>query len=70
MLLVVGDLLGSSSGGLIDGEAHAFRHLVGIEDHASVDITSSTPCRLSQGAVRSEEPFLVSVEYSDKGYLG
>ena len=70
MLLVVGDLLGSSSGCLIDSEAHAFRDLVGIEDHTSIHITSSTPCCLRQGAVRAEEAFLVSIEDSDKGDLG
>ena len=46
----------------VDRHAHAVGDLVGIEDHAAVEVTGRTPGRLRERAVGAEEALFVCVD--------
>ena len=50
------------SGGLLDSSFHRIGHPVGIQDCHPVDVAGCTTNGLDQRAIRSEKPFLVSIE--------
>ncbi len=62
MLLVVGQLLGTPTLGLLYGEPHRIGNLVGIHYHHAVEVSRRTSHRLGQRTVRPKEPLLVGVD--------
>ena len=70
VLCVVAQLLLPAAIRLVDGQAHALRHRVGIHDDAPVHVACRTPGRLGQRAVRAEESLLVRVQDGDKRHFG
>ncbi|MNV97106.1 hypothetical protein D3C71_1921900 [compost metagenome] len=53
-----------------DGLLHGVGYFVPVHDDLAARIPGSTPDGLDQGALRTEEAFLVRIENGDQGYLG
>ena len=70
MGLVVGDLLGATPFGLVDGLGHRVGHLVGVHMDFAGDVAGGATDGLDQAARRSQEAFLVGVQDGHQGHLG
>ena len=70
VLLVVLDLDGAATVGLVDRGLHRAGHGVGVHDDLTVDVAGGAADRLDQRALRAEEAFLVGVEDGDQRDLG
>ena len=70
VLLVITQLLGTTTICLVYGQLHGRRDGVGIHDDTAVDITGSTSGCLYQTATRAQESFLVGIENDDERHLG
>ena len=62
MLLVVADLLLTSSSGLVDGQLHGGRDGIRIHDDLAIDVTGGTTCRLRQTPVTAQETLFIGIE--------
>ena len=70
VLAVVAVLDAASPLRLVDGRAHARRHVVGVHHDSSLDVPRRPPDRLDQRAVRAQVPFFVGVEDRHERHLG
>ena len=56
--------------GLVDRHADRLGHLVGVHDHAAVDVAGGAADRLDQRRLAAEEALLVGVEDRHQRHLG
>ena len=70
MSLVVLNLLGPATQGLVNGQLHGSGDGVGIHDDLAVYVSCCTARRLRQTAVVAQESLLVSIEDGHERYLG
>ena len=70
VLLVVGDLDGAAAVGLVDRLPHGRRLLVGVHDHAALDVAGGAADRLDQRGLAAEEALLVGVDDRHERDLG
>src|SRR6185312_8957112 len=69
VLLVVGDLLGAATLGLVDGLAHRLGDVVGVHVHLTRHVAGGAADGLDQAAGRPKEAFLVRIEDRHQRYL-
>ena len=69
MLLVEGLLLLATTVGLVDGPLHGAGHLVRIENGTAIHVPRRAADGLDQGAVRTQEAFLVRIQNGHQGHF-
>ena len=70
MFLVVLKLAFPATAGLVDGTFHRTRHLVGIQQRRTMQISGGTTDGLNNRPLGSQESFFVGIKNRDQRYLG
>ena len=69
VLFVVLELHGAATFGFVNGALHRVGDFIGIHNHFTIKVAGSAACRLGQGAMRTQETFLVGIENSHERNL-
>src|SRR6202789_704397 len=69
VFMVVSHLFLAPPIGLIDRAPHRVRHLIGIQNRAALKMTRSTPNRLDQRALRTQEPLFIRIQNRNQRHL-